>query len=105
MHKEEKSFVKERKTSSKSSQTNDKKNPENVTNLLSATAKSPSEYMTEYRGWKKHTLQIILLMLSLRDGNLTETLLMTAQINTDLVNHSVPLTIDPSTSLVRVLEH
>ncbi|GFV02377.1 uncharacterized protein TNCV_1023051 [Trichonephila clavipes] len=40
-------------------------------------------------------------MLSLRDGNAIETLLMTAQINTDLVNHPVPLTREPSTSLVR----
>ncbi|GFY15143.1 uncharacterized protein TNCV_1569581 [Trichonephila clavipes] len=39
-------------------------------------------------------------MLSLRDGNAIETLLMTAQINTDLVNHPVPLTTEPSTSLV-----
>ncbi|GFV48150.1 uncharacterized protein TNCV_3554291 [Trichonephila clavipes] len=29
-------------------------------------------------------------------------LLMTAQINTDLVNHPVPLTTEPSTSLVRI---
>ncbi|GFX98922.1 uncharacterized protein TNCV_1504961 [Trichonephila clavipes] len=41
-------------------------------------------------------------MLSLRDGNAIETLLMTAQINTDLVNHYVPLTTEPSTILVRV---
>ncbi|GFX85504.1 uncharacterized protein TNCV_3716761 [Trichonephila clavipes] len=40
-------------------------------------------------------------MLSLRDGNAIETLLMTAQINTDLVNHPVPLTTEPSTILVR----
>ncbi|GFS55558.1 uncharacterized protein TNCV_1627741 [Trichonephila clavipes] len=36
-------------------------------------------------------------MLSLRNGNAIGTLLMTAQINTDLVNHPEPLT----TSLVR----
>ncbi|GFS80396.1 uncharacterized protein TNCV_3448231 [Trichonephila clavipes] len=41
-------------------------------------------------------------MASLRDGNAVETLLMTAQINTDLVNHHGPLTTEPSTSLVRV---
>ncbi|GFU84331.1 uncharacterized protein TNCV_1252241 [Trichonephila clavipes] len=41
-------------------------------------------------------------MLSLRDGNAIETLLMTAQINTDLVNHPVPFKTEPSTSLVRV---
>ncbi|GFV71852.1 uncharacterized protein TNCV_2457871 [Trichonephila clavipes] len=40
-------------------------------------------------------------MPSLRDGNAIETLLMTAQINTDLVNHPVPLTTDPSAILVR----
>ncbi|GFV97369.1 uncharacterized protein TNCV_2038791 [Trichonephila clavipes] len=40
-------------------------------------------------------------MPSLRDGNATETL-MTAQINTDFVNHPVPSTTEPSTSLVRV---
>ncbi|GFW83034.1 uncharacterized protein TNCV_4604611 [Trichonephila clavipes] len=36
------------------------------------------------------------------DGNAIETLLMTAQINTDLVNHPVPLTTEPSTILERV---
>ncbi|GFT49405.1 uncharacterized protein TNCV_4583651 [Trichonephila clavipes] len=41
-------------------------------------------------------------MPSLRDGNAIETLLMTAQINTDLVNHPVPLPTETSTSLVRV---
>ncbi|GFX07626.1 uncharacterized protein TNCV_4158961 [Trichonephila clavipes] len=41
-------------------------------------------------------------MLSLRDGNDIETLLMTAQINTDLVNHPVPLTKEPSPILMRV---
>ncbi|GFY00233.1 uncharacterized protein TNCV_4664851 [Trichonephila clavipes] len=41
-------------------------------------------------------------MLSLRDGNVIENILETAQINTDLVNHSVPLTTEPSASLVRV---
>ncbi|GFU93761.1 uncharacterized protein TNCV_1659861 [Trichonephila clavipes] len=39
-------------------------------------------------------------MLSLRNGNDIETLLLTVQINTDLVNHPVPLTTEPSTSLV-----
>ncbi|GFY11133.1 uncharacterized protein TNCV_4471191 [Trichonephila clavipes] len=62
-----------------------------------ATAASPSEYMREYRARKK-TLQNTLLMLSLRDGNAIETLLMTAQINTD----PVPLTTEPSSFLVRV---
>ncbi|GFT68273.1 uncharacterized protein TNCV_658971 [Trichonephila clavipes] len=41
-------------------------------------------------------------MLSLRDGNAIETLLLTAHINMDLVNHPEPLTTEPSTSLVRV---
>ncbi|GFX49098.1 uncharacterized protein TNCV_3077161 [Trichonephila clavipes] len=41
-------------------------------------------------------------MPSLRDGNAIETLLMTAQINSDFVNHPVPLTTEPSISLVRV---
>ncbi|GFW75459.1 uncharacterized protein TNCV_4426431 [Trichonephila clavipes] len=41
-------------------------------------------------------------MPSLRDGNTTETLLMIAQINTDLVNPLVPLTTESSTSPVRV---
>ncbi|GFX37904.1 uncharacterized protein TNCV_1823581 [Trichonephila clavipes] len=40
-------------------------------------------------------------MLSLRDGNDIETLLMTAQ-DTDLVNHPVPLTTEPSTIPVRL---
>ncbi|GFW99084.1 uncharacterized protein TNCV_3008541 [Trichonephila clavipes] len=40
-----------------------------------------------------------------KDGNAIETLLMTAQINTDFVNHSVPSTTEPSTSLVRVGTH
>ncbi|GFV95008.1 transposable element Tc3 transposase [Trichonephila clavipes] len=57
--------------------------------------------MREYRA-RKRTLQNTLLKLSLRDGNAIETLLMTAQINTDLVNHPVPLTTEPSTILVRV---
>ncbi|GFV38864.1 uncharacterized protein TNCV_2814801 [Trichonephila clavipes] len=41
-------------------------------------------------------------MPSFRDGDTIETLLMTAQINTDFLNHPVPLTTEPSTSLVRV---
>ncbi|GFS90645.1 uncharacterized protein TNCV_4098331 [Trichonephila clavipes] len=98
MHKEETSFVKERKTST-SSRKNKKKNQKNITNSLSATAKSPSEYMRDYRA--RNPLPPC-KMLSLRDGNAIETLLMTAQINTDLVNHSVPLTTEPSTSLVHV---
>ncbi|GFU86665.1 uncharacterized protein TNCV_2880851 [Trichonephila clavipes] len=83
MHKEENSFVKEKKTTNKSSR---KKNQKNIANSLSPTAKSTSEYMREYRARKK-TLQNTVLMLSLRDGNAIETLLMTAQMNTDLVNH------------------
>ncbi|GFV31491.1 uncharacterized protein TNCV_3462971 [Trichonephila clavipes] len=58
-----------------------------------------SEYMREYRAGKK-TLQNTLLMPSLMtpDGNAIEALLMTAQINTDLVNHPVPSTTKLSTS-------
>ncbi|GFV39985.1 uncharacterized protein TNCV_1962561 [Trichonephila clavipes] len=48
------------------------------------------------------TLQNTLLMPSLRDGNAIETLLKTSQINTDFVNHPVPSTTEPSTSLMRV---
>ncbi|GFW17561.1 uncharacterized protein TNCV_2651191 [Trichonephila clavipes] len=81
-----------------------KKTQKNIANLLSVTAESPSEYMREYRTRKK-TVQNTLLMLSLRDGNAIETLLMTAQINTDLVNHLVPLTTEPSTILVGVGIH
>ncbi|GFS75447.1 uncharacterized protein TNCV_2968101 [Trichonephila clavipes] len=57
--------------------------------------------MREYRAWKK-TLQNTLLMPSLREGNAIETLLMTTHINTNFVNHPVPSTTEPSTSLVRV---
>ncbi|GFU88392.1 uncharacterized protein TNCV_3353321 [Trichonephila clavipes] len=54
--------------------------------------------MREYRAWKK-TLQNTFLMLNLRDGNAIETLLMTAQINKDFMNHPVSLTTEPSTCL------
>ncbi|GFV39706.1 uncharacterized protein TNCV_4330271 [Trichonephila clavipes] len=57
--------------------------------------------MREYRAWKK-TFQNTLLMPGLRNGNAIETLLTTAQINMDFVNHPVPSTTGPSTSLVRV---
>ncbi|PRD21334.1 UNVERIFIED_CONTAM: hypothetical protein NCL1_52005 [Trichonephila clavipes] len=57
--------------------------------------------MKEYQARKK-TWQNTLLMPSLKDGNAIETLLMTVQINTDLVNHPVASTTEPSTSLVRV---
>ncbi|GFT58705.1 uncharacterized protein TNCV_1360691 [Trichonephila clavipes] len=106
MHKSGKLFRERRKTSSKSSRKSDKKKikkkkQKSIANLLSATAEFPSEYIREYRSGQK-TLQNILLMLSLRDENAIETLLMTAQINTDLVNHPFPLTTETSTSLVRV---
>ncbi|GFU71208.1 uncharacterized protein TNCV_2195841 [Trichonephila clavipes] len=48
------------------------------------------------------TLQNTLLIPSLRVGNAIENLLMTAQIKTDFVNHLVPSTTEPSTSLLRV---
>ncbi|GFY17584.1 uncharacterized protein TNCV_3519391 [Trichonephila clavipes] len=51
---------------------------------------------------KKKSLQNALLMPSLRDGNTIETLLMTAQNNTDFVNHPAPSTTEPSTSKARV---
>ncbi|GFV65017.1 uncharacterized protein TNCV_763591 [Trichonephila clavipes] len=41
-------------------------------------------------------------MPNLRHRKAIETLLMTAQINTDFANHPVALTTGPSTSLVRV---
>ncbi|PRD30216.1 UNVERIFIED_CONTAM: hypothetical protein NCL1_27108 [Trichonephila clavipes] len=41
-------------------------------------------------------------MPSLRNGNAIGTLLIKTQINMDFVNHLVPLTTEPSTSLVRV---
>ncbi|GFU67986.1 uncharacterized protein TNCV_2823291 [Trichonephila clavipes] len=50
-----------------------KKTQKNISNLLSVTAESPSEYMREYRARKK-TLQNNLLILSLRDGNVMERL-------------------------------
>ncbi|GFT14793.1 hypothetical protein TNCV_3482691 [Trichonephila clavipes] len=86
MHKKEE--FRERKTSSKFSRKSD--NPQkNSAYSSGATTKSRSEYMREYRAWKK-TLRNTLLMPSLRDENAIETLLMTAQINTDFVNHPVP---------------
>ncbi|GFU51006.1 uncharacterized protein TNCV_4461981 [Trichonephila clavipes] len=100
MHKEEKSFVKERKNSSESGRKSDKKQKNNA-NSSSATAKSRLEYMRKYLARKK-TLQNTLLMPSLRDGNAIEILLMTAQINKDFVSHPLPSTTEPSTSLVRV---
>ncbi|GFV53687.1 uncharacterized protein TNCV_2091901 [Trichonephila clavipes] len=53
---------------------------------------------------REKTLQNTLLMPSLMsdDGNAVEILLMTAQINTDFVNHPVPSSSELSTSLVRV---
>ncbi|GFW98111.1 uncharacterized protein TNCV_2491671 [Trichonephila clavipes] len=102
MHKEEKSFVKEkkRKTSSKSSRKSDRKNRKIVQihqvlqlNLHQSTHERISS--TEIK------LQNTLLMPSLRDGNAIATLLMTAQISTDSVNHPVPSTTE-KISLVRV---
>ncbi|GFU85626.1 hypothetical protein TNCV_1719171 [Trichonephila clavipes] len=78
-----KEFCERRKTSIKSSRKKKIKKQKNIANSPSATAKSQSEYMREYRARKK-TLQNTLLMPSLMtpDGNAIETLLMTAQINT-----------------------
>ncbi|GFX34788.1 uncharacterized protein TNCV_2515031 [Trichonephila clavipes] len=66
--------------------------------LLSNLDQSTSENIDH----GKKTLQNTLLMTSLRDGNAIETLLMTAQINTDFANHPVPSTAEPSTFQVRV---
>ncbi|GFX50527.1 uncharacterized protein TNCV_614561 [Trichonephila clavipes] len=98
-----KEFRERKKTRIKSSRKRDQKKQKNSANPSSATAKSRSEYMREYRARKK-TLQNTLLMPSLmtNDGNAIETLLMTAQINTDFVNPPVPSTTELSTSLVRV---
>ncbi|GFX08784.1 uncharacterized protein TNCV_4228041 [Trichonephila clavipes] len=74
----------------------------NSSNSSSANVKSPSEYRCENIEYGKKTLQNTLLIPSLRDGNAIETFLMTAQINTDFVNHPVPSTTEPLTSLVRV---
>ncbi|GFW15594.1 uncharacterized protein TNCV_4657321 [Trichonephila clavipes] len=104
MHKEEKSFVKEKSKKnsiSKSSRKSDKKTEKQCKFNKCYRQFSIRVQMREYRAWKK-TLQNTLLMPSLRDGNAIETLLMTAQINTDLVNHPVPSTTEPSTSLLRV---
>ncbi|GFW86331.1 hypothetical protein TNCV_4331151 [Trichonephila clavipes] len=106
MHKEEKSFVKEKKEKVAASPVEKvtKKTTEKQKNSAyssSAAAKSPSEYMREYRARKKR-LQNIILMPSLRDGNAIETLLMTTPTNTDFLNCSVPSTTDLSTSLVNV---
>ncbi|GFY31125.1 uncharacterized protein TNCV_4360321 [Trichonephila clavipes] len=79
---------------------NDKQ--KNSANSSSATAKSPSEYTGENIKHGKKTLQNTLLMPSLRVGNAFETFLMTAQINTDFVNHPVSSTTKPSTSRVHV---
>ncbi|GFU61309.1 uncharacterized protein TNCV_5033541 [Trichonephila clavipes] len=79
------------------------KRQKNSADSPSATAKSRSEYMREYRARKK-ALQNTLEMPSLmsNNGNAIETLLMTAQINTDFGNHPVPSTTELSTNLVRV---
>ncbi|GFU17042.1 uncharacterized protein TNCV_2479881 [Trichonephila clavipes] len=96
---EEKSFVKEEKLASSPVEKKKTKKQKNIANSSSATAKSQSGYMREYRAGKK-TLQNTLLMPSLMtpDGNAIETLLMRAQINTDLVNLPVPSTTKLSTS-------
>ncbi|GFV21312.1 uncharacterized protein TNCV_2927851 [Trichonephila clavipes] len=74
-----------------------KKSQKNIANLLSATAVHERIPST-----RKKTLQNTLLMFSLRNENAIETLLMTAWINTDLVNHPVSFPTEPSKSLVRV---
>ncbi|GFY24919.1 uncharacterized protein TNCV_2691101 [Trichonephila clavipes] len=104
MHKEEKKFVKEKyiENLAESHVKRLTKNRKNNANSSSAGAKSRSEYMREYQARKKKTLQNTILMPSLSDGNPIETLLMTAQINTNFMSYPVPSTTEPSTSLVRV---
>ncbi|GFW73098.1 hypothetical protein TNCV_832171 [Trichonephila clavipes] len=88
MHKEEKSFVKEKKRKEKLAASPvekvTKKNPRKIVKiqvLLPNLHQSTHERISSME--KKHCK--ILLMSSLRDGNAIETLLMTAQINTDFV--------------------
>ncbi|GFV09396.1 uncharacterized protein TNCV_686741 [Trichonephila clavipes] len=110
MHKEEKSVVKRKKRktiySSKSASEKSDDPPRKIgtRNSSSVTTRSLSEYMRKgnIREQGKKTLRNTLLLLSLSDGNAIEFLLITAQINTNFVNHPVPSTIEPSTSLVRV---
>ncbi|GFX67519.1 uncharacterized protein TNCV_3932611 [Trichonephila clavipes] len=98
MHKAENSSVKEKKTSSKSSQKSDKK----IVQIHQVLVPNLHQTTSEKIEHGKKALKNTLLMPNLRDGNVIETLLMTAQINTDFENHLVPLTTEPSTSLVRV---
>ncbi|GFX83609.1 uncharacterized protein TNCV_325581 [Trichonephila clavipes] len=93
MHKEEKCFVKERK----------KKNQQQVqSKKVTRKEQKKKKKKRERISSTKKILQNTLLMLDLKDGNANESLLMIAQINTDIVNHPVLLTTEPSTSLVRV---
>ncbi|GFV23134.1 uncharacterized protein TNCV_2086181 [Trichonephila clavipes] len=62
----------------------------------------PNLHQVHMREYGKKYCQNSVLMPSLRDGDAIETLLMTAKINTDFVNHPVPSTTEPSTSIVRV---
>ncbi|GFW97957.1 uncharacterized protein TNCV_2599961 [Trichonephila clavipes] len=98
-----KSFMKKEKKKKKRWQQvqSRKKKHQNRASLSSATVKSRSEYMIEYRAWKK-TLQNTLLMPSLmaKDENAIETIQMTSHINTNLVNVPVPSPTKSSTSLV-----
>ncbi|GFW46332.1 uncharacterized protein TNCV_1286281 [Trichonephila clavipes] len=100
MHKEERNFGKgkKRKTSSKFSRKSDTKKRK----IVQIQVLLPSIRIHERISRTEKTLQKALLMPSLRDGNAIETLLMTAQINTDFVNQPVPSTTEPSTSLRRV---
>ncbi|GFT42305.1 uncharacterized protein TNCV_1786181 [Trichonephila clavipes] len=98
MHKEEKSFVKEKKTSSNSSRKSDKKKVQ----IHQVLVPNLHQITLEKIEHGKKALENTLLMSSLRDGNPIETLLMTAQINSDFVNHFMPLTTETSTSLGRV---
>ncbi|GFX34597.1 uncharacterized protein TNCV_3658351 [Trichonephila clavipes] len=110
MHKEEKCFVKERKKEKLAASPVEKvtkkkikkKNNPKKSFLLIKCYCGISIRVHERISSTEKTLQNTFLMLSLRDGNDIETLLMTAQINTDFVNHPVPLATEPSTILVHV---
>ncbi|GFV49651.1 uncharacterized protein TNCV_1959591 [Trichonephila clavipes] len=87
-----------KKTSSKSSRKSDKK----IVQIHQVLVPNLFRVHERRSSTEKKALENTLLMLSLRHENAIETLLMTAQINTDFANQTVPLTTEPSTSLVRV---
>ncbi|GFU89588.1 uncharacterized protein TNCV_4599011 [Trichonephila clavipes] len=104
MHKEEKSFVKEKKNEKLTAIPIEKvtKKPWKIVQIHQVLLTNLHQSTHERIVCTEKTLQNTLLTPSFRDGNAIETLLMTAQINTDFVNHSVPSTTELSTSLLRV---